>query len=125
MLAFSRKIFAVAVAAVLGAGAPAAFAADIAPGGNLRTAIAALKPGEELRLAGGTYTVDSGFRVTVNGTAQQPIVMRSKDGERAVIQQTNAGQNVFEISGSSNFVVRNIEFTGGSHGIRLDRKSVV
>lgn len=125
MLAFSRKIFAVAVAAVLGAGAPAAFAADIAPGGNLRTAIAALKPGEELRLAGGTYTVDSGFRVTVNGTAQQPIVMRSKDGERAVIQQTNAGQNVFEISGSSNFVVRNIEFTGGSHGIRLMSSSFI
>lgn len=125
MLAFSRRIFAVAVVAVLGAGAPAAFAADIAPGGNLRSAIAALKPGEELRLAGGTYTVDSGFRVTVNGTAQQPIVMRSKDGERAVIQQTNAGQNVFEISGSSNFVVRNIEFTGGSHGIRLMSSSFI
>lgn len=125
MLAFSRRIFAVAVAAVLSAGAPAAFAADIAPGGNLRSAIAALKPGEELRLAGGTYTMDSGFRVTVNGTAQQPIVMRSKDGERAVIQQTNAGQNVFEISGSSNFVVRNIEFTGGSHGIRLMSSSFI
>lgn len=125
MLAFSRRIFAVAVAAVLSAGAPAAFAADIAPGGNLRSAIAALKPGEELRLAGGTYTVDSGFRVTVNGTAQQSIVMRSKDGERAVIQQTNAGQNVFEISGSSNFVVRNIEFTGGSHGIRLMSSSFI
>ena len=79
-----RRFFAVAVAAVLIAGAPAAFAVDIAPGGNLRSAIAALKPGEELRLAGGTYTVDSGFRVTVNGTAQQPIVMRSKDGERAI-----------------------------------------
>jgi hypothetical protein len=125
MFAFSRRIFAVAVAVVLGAGAPAAFAADIAPGGNLRAAIAALKPGEELRLAGGTYTMDSGFRVTVNGTAQQPIVMRSKDGERALIQQTNAGQNVFEISGSSNFVVRNIEFTGGSHGIRLMSSSFI
>ena len=119
MLVFSRRFFAAAAAAVLLTGPTAAFAVDIAPGGNLRTAIAALKPGEELRLAGGTYTVDSGFRVTVNGTAQQPIVMRSKDGERAIIQQTNSGQNVFEISGSKYFVVRNIEFTGGSHGIRL------
>jgi hypothetical protein len=115
MLVFSRRFFAAAAAAVLLTGPTAAFAVDIAPGGNLRTAIAALKPGEELRLAGGTYTVDSGFRVTVNGTAQQPIVMRSKDGERAIIQQTNSGQNVFEISGSKYFVVRNIEFTGGSH----------
>jgi hypothetical protein len=120
-----RRILAVAVAAVLIAAAPAAFAVDIAPGGNLRTAIAALKPGEELRLAGGTYTVDSGFRVTVNGTAQQPIVMRSRDGERALIRQTNSGQNVFEISGSRYFVVRDIEFTGGSHGIRLMSSSFI
>jgi hypothetical protein len=125
MLALPRRIFAVAVAIVLIAGARAAFAVDIAPGGNLRAAIAALEPGEELRLAGGTYTVDSGFRVTVNGTAQQPIVMRAKDGERAVIQQTNSGQNVFEISGSSYFVVRNVEFTGGSHGIRLMSSSFI
>jgi parallel beta helix pectate lyase-like protein len=125
MLALQRRFFAVAAAAVLLASAPAAFAVDIAPGGNLRTAIAALKPGEELRLAGGTYTVDSGFRVTVNGTAQQPIVMRSKDGERAIIHQTNSGQNVFEISGSKYFVVRNIEFTGGSHGVRLMSSSFI
>jgi len=125
MLALQRRFFTVAAAAVLIASAPAAFAVDIAPGGNLRTAIAALKPGEELRLAGGTYTVDSGFRVTVNGTAQQPIVMRSKDGERAIIQQTNSGQNVFEISSSRYFVVRNIEFTGGSHGIRLMSSSFI
>ena len=125
MLALQRRFFAVAAAALLIASAPAAFAVDIAPGGNLRTAIAALKPGEELRLAGGTYTVDSGFRVTVNGTAQQPIVMRSKDGERAIIQQTNSGQNVFEISSSKYFVVRNIEFTGGSHGIRLMSSSFI
>ena len=125
MLALQRRFFAVAAAAVLIAGAPAAFAVDIAPGGNLRSAIAALKPGEELRLAGGTYTVDSGFRVTVNGTALQPIVMRSKDGERAIIQQTNSGQNVFEISASKYFVVRNIEFTGGSHGIRLMASSFI
>jgi hypothetical protein len=96
-----------------------AFAVDIAPGGDLRAAIAALGPGEELVLAGGTYTVSSGFRVTVVGTAAQPIVMRAKSGERAIINQTNSNQNVFEISGSRYFVVRGIEFTGGSHGVRL------
>ena len=125
MFAFQRRIFAVFTAALFICASPAAFAVDIAPGGNLRSAIAALQPGEELRLAGGTYTVDSGFRVTVNGTAQQPIVMRAKDGERAIIQQTNSGQNVFEISGSRYFVVRGIEFTGGSHGIRLMGSSFI
>ncbi len=96
-----------------------AFAVDIAPGGDLRAAIAALRPGEELVLAGGTYTVSSAFRVTVTGTEAQPIVMRARTGERALITQTNSNQNIIEISASRYFVVRGIEFTGGSHGIRL------
>jgi hypothetical protein len=96
-----------------------AVAVDISPGGDLRAAIAALKPGEELVLAGGTYTVSSGFRVTAVGTEAQPIVMRAKTGERPLIRQTNAAQNIMEISTSRYFVVRGIEFTGGSHGVRL------
>lgn len=94
-------------------------AADLAPGGDLRAAIAALRPGEELLLAGGTYTLTSGFRVTVNGTPQQPIVMRAKDAERPLIRQTSSAHNILEISSSSHFVVRGIAFSGGSHGIRL------
>jgi hypothetical protein len=96
-----------------------ALAVDISPGGDLRAAIAALRPGEELVLAGGVYTVSSGFNVTVVGSETQPIVMRAKTGERARIHQANAAQNIIEISGSRYFVVRGIEFTGGSHGIRL------
>ena len=122
---FHRTLAAIGAAAVLLAAAPLALAVDIAPGGDLRAAIAALKPGEELRLAGGTYTVSSGFRVTVNGTAQQPIVMRSRDGERALIRQTNGNENIIEISNSSYFVVRDIEFTGGSHGVRLMSSSFI
>jgi hypothetical protein len=97
-----------------------ALAIDVTPADDLRAAIAALRPGEELVLSGGTYTFSTGFRVTVVGTEAQPIVMRSKTGERARIHQTNGAQhNVIEISGSRHFVVRGIEFTGGSHGIRL------
>ena len=99
--------------------APPALAVDITPSGDLRAAIAALRPGEELVLAGGTYALSSGFRVTVAGTQAQPIVMRAKTGERAIINQTSGAQNVIEISASRYFVVRGIEFTGGSHGIRL------
>ena len=57
-----------------------AFAVDITPSGDLRAAIAALKPGEELVLAGGSYNLNSRFGVTVVGTEAQPIVMRAKDG---------------------------------------------
>jgi hypothetical protein len=123
--AHRRSLAAGLVALLLDASAQSAFAVDITPSGDLRAAIAALKPGEELRLGGGTYTVSSGFRITVNGTATQPIVMRPRDGEHALIRQTNAAQNILEISDSRYFVVRGIEFTGGSHGIRLMSSSFV
>ncbi len=106
-------------------GGQAAVAAEIAPGGDLRAAIAALRPGDTLELAGGTYPLSSGFRVTVNGTAQAPITIRAKPGQRPVIQQSNPGHNVIEVSGSSHVVFSGIGFTGGSHGVRLMSSSHV
>jgi Right handed beta helix region len=94
-------------------------AVDITPSGDLRAAIAALRPGDELVLGGGTYTVSSGFNITVVGTEAQPIVMRARSGEKALIRQTNSAQNIIEIANSRYFTVRGIEFSGGSHGVRL------
>jgi hypothetical protein len=94
-------------------------AVEIGPGDDLRAAIAALGPGGELVLRGGTYAFSTGFRITVNGTAAAPAVIRAKAGERPLIQQSNGGQNIIEISGSSHLIVRGIAFTGGSHGVRL------
>jgi hypothetical protein len=45
-----------------------AYAIDITPAGDLRAAIAALRPGDELVLGGGTYNMSSAFRITVVGT---------------------------------------------------------
>jgi hypothetical protein len=99
--------------------APPAWPAELSPGDDVRAAIRALKPGDELLLRGGTYTFDSAFRITVNGTAAQPVVIRAKGAQAPVIHQTNPGRNVLEIYGSSHLVVRGIAFRGGSHGIRL------
>jgi hypothetical protein len=96
-----------------------ASAIDITPSGNLRTAIAALKPGEELVLAGGTYTMSSAFFVTVVGTQQQPITIRAKAGEKPRIHMSTSAQNIVDVQSSRYLVIRGIEFTGGSHGIRL------
>jgi parallel beta-helix repeat protein len=91
---------------------------EIGPGADVRGAIAALRPGDELVLRGGTYSFSSRFAVTAVGTASQPITIRGKTGEVAVI--TNApNQNVMEIDGSQHLVIRNLTITGGSHGIRL------
>ena len=94
-------------------------AAEIGPADDLELAVAALSPGEELVLRGGTYFFDENVTLTANGTAAQPIVVRAKSGEQPVIEQATANHNVVEINGSSHVVFRGIEFTGGSHGIRL------
>lgn len=96
-----------------------ASAVEIGPGDDLETAVAALTPGEELILRGGTYLFDGNVTLRANGTASQPIIIRAKSGDQPVIQQATANNNVVEINGSSHLVVRGIEFTGGSHGIRL------
>ena len=106
---------------VMGAalGSYAAYAAEIGPGEDLEAAVAALSPGEELVLRGGTYFFDENVTLTANGTASQPVVVRAKDGEQPVIEQATTNHNVVEINGSSYLEVRGITFTRGSHGIRL------
>lgn len=96
-----------------------ASAIDITPSGDLRAAIAALNPGDELVLAGGMYTMSSRFGVTVVGTQQQPITIRAKTGEKPRIHMNTNAQNIIEVQGSRYVTFRGIEFTGGSHGIRL------
>lgn len=96
-----------------------ASAIDITPSGDLRAAIAALKPGDELVLGGGTYTFSSRFGVTIVGTQQQPITIRAKTGEKPRIHMNTNAQNIIEVQGSRYVTFRGIEFTGGSHGIRL------
>jgi hypothetical protein len=117
-----RRILAIGCAFGVQSGA---FALEIGPGDDVRAAIAALVPGDVLDLRGGTYTLSSSFRIGPVGTSSSPIVVRSKPGERAYIHQSNAGQNVIEISNARHFVLRDVEFSGGSHGIRLMSSSDV
>lgn len=99
---------------------------EIGPGADVLAAIATLKPGDELVLRGGTYTFNTRFGVTVVGTQAQPITIRGKDGETAVIQQNDAiNQNVVEIQNSQYLVVSNLHFHGGSQGIRLMTSSFI
>jgi hypothetical protein len=92
---------------------------EITPANDLRASIAALRPGDELVLRGGTYALSSRFAVTVVGTAALPITIRGKTGETAVIHMTTTSQNVMEVDGSQHLVLRDLAITGGSHGVRL------
>lgn len=96
-----------------------ASAAEIGPGDDIEAAVAALSPGDELVLGGGTYLFDENITLRANGTPSEPILIRARDGEQPVLTQATNRQNIVEINGSSHLILRGIEFTGGSHGIRL------
>ena len=111
-----RRIFPFVCAILL---AVPCHAAEVAPGDDLQSTINALQPGDELILRGGSYRFNSGFRITVNGASDAPIMIRAADGETPVIFQESASHNVIEVFGSSYVTLEGIEFTGGSHGVRL------
>lgn len=94
-------------------------AIEIGPGDDFEAAAAALEPGDELVLRGGVYTFDENITVSVNGTANLPIIIRSRDGEEAILEQATANNNVLEINGSTFLELRRLTVRGGSHGIRL------
>jgi hypothetical protein len=92
---------------------------EIGPSANLAMELAALNPGDELMLQGGTYTLGtSQLAISRSGTAAMPIIIRGKTGERAHITRPNQNQNIADISGRY-LVFRDLEFSGGSAGLRF------
>jgi hypothetical protein len=92
---------------------------EVTPADNLRAAIGGLQQGDELVLGGGQYNFDSRLSITVAGSQTQPIVVRARDGERALISMSVGSQNILDVQDSSYLELRGLAFTGGSHGIRL------
>lgn len=93
--------------------------------GDLIAAVAALQPGDELVLAGGTYELQSKFTISVEGSETEPIVIRAADGEAPVITRPDAGQNTVNIEFSEYLELRGLEIFGGSHGIRIRESSFI
>ncbi|MFH1719723.1 MAG: right-handed parallel beta-helix repeat-containing protein [Planctomycetota bacterium] len=83
-----------------------------------------LKPGDELILHGGVYSQNGRRTVTVNGTAEKPIVIRSANGE--IVLMTRPADNMdrynnIEFTDCSYLTIRGIGFKGGSSGVRFIR----
>ena len=97
-------------------------------GAALVKTVAALKPGDKLELASGTYSVDRMWDIGVSGTAVAPIwIVAAKDAQ-VIITRPDDKQNVINIGQSSPvsyLCLRGVEITGGSHGVRLGRCSQV
>ena len=90
-----------------------------APGDDIESMVNSLGPGDELVLAGGLYEIYDRFSLSVQGTVDAPVIMRSADGEVAHIHRPNAYENLIDIEGSQHLVLSGIEFSGGSAGLRF------
>jgi hypothetical protein len=99
--------------------AAAAETYEVSPGEDVEAAIAMLAPGDELIVHGGTYTLTERFGIDVQGTAELPIVVRAADGEVPVLHRPAADQNVIDVDFAEHLVLRGLEISGGSHGLRL------
>lgn len=83
-----------------------------------------LTPGDELILHGGTYSQAGRRALTIQGTADQPIIIRAADEEEPVLtrpaEDINKRNNV-EFVDCCYVVVRGLRFEGGNSGVRFIR----
>ncbi|MFK7930607.1 MAG: right-handed parallel beta-helix repeat-containing protein, partial [Myxococcota bacterium] len=94
-------------------------------GAALKAAVQQLQRGDQLVVAGGTYSVASLFAVSLTGTANAPIRIEAAPGETPRLTRPDASQNVINLgppnSGPARFLLlRGFEITGGSVGIRVE-----
>jgi parallel beta-helix repeat protein len=82
-----------------------------------------LKPGDEVILSAGTYSDPRRLSLSHRGTAEHPIVIRAADVARVVITRPDSEANVVNIEGAQYLVLRDLEITGGSSGIRINQSS--
>lgn len=94
----------------------------VGDGDTLVKAVAALQPGDQLLLAAGTYKVERFWDIGISGTAEAPVWITAQPGAKVVFTRSDAKQNVLNLGQSTpvhHLVLRGMEITGGSHGLRL------
>jgi hypothetical protein len=95
---------------------------------TLATAVSALKPGDQLVIAAGTYSVERMWDIGVSGTAEAPIWIVAEQGAQVILTRPDDKQNVLNIGQGTpvhHLYLRGVEITGGSHGLRLGQCSEV
>ena len=97
-------------------------------GAALVKAVEALQPGDKLELAAGTYSIQRMWDIQVSGMADAPIWITAAKDAQVVITRPDDQQNVLNVGQGvpvKFLCLRGIEFTGGSHGVRLGQCSDV
>ena len=92
-------------------------------GAALRSVLTTLPAGSRVVIHAGTYSVDSYFVITAQGTASQPVVIEGAPGQKVSITRKDALQNVINLDNSQYLLIRNLDVYGGSTGLKLQTVS--
>ncbi len=83
-----------------------------------------LRPGDELILHGGTYSQAGRRALRIQGTADQPIIIRAATEEEPLLTrpaEDGNRRNNIEFVDCCHVVIRGLRFKGGSSGVRFIR----
>jgi len=99
-------------------------------GARLASTVNSLRAGDRLFVGEGIWTFGPAFEVSLQGTADAPIWIEARAGQRVVITRADARQNLINVGspskGPSRFLcLRGLELRGGSAGLRLHQCSDV
>ncbi len=95
-----------------------------ANGERLYEAMSALRPGDTLVVAGGTWSIARRTNLVLVGTAEAPIRIVAAKGETPVLTRPDAAQNVLNLGEDDRVrteyvLFAGLEFTGGSSLLRI------
>lgn len=102
-----------------------AITTEIGPSDNIIISVNAMQPGDILELTNGDYILGSRFGVNLDCSAALPCIIRAKAGHFPHVQRPNASQNIMDIENSNYVTFQNIEFSGGSRGIRIRESTFI
>lgn len=91
-------------------------------GEALTKAVSELKPGDQLELAEGVYSISRLWDIGCSGTEKAPIRIVAAKGAKVVITRPDAKQNVINLGQAKPvqyLCIAGLEITGGSHGLRI------
>jgi len=92
-------------------------------GAALRSVLTTLPAGSRVVIHAGTYSVDSYFVITAQGTASQPVVIEGAPGQKVSITRKDALQNAINVDNSQYLLMRNLDVSGGGTGLKLQTVS--
>lgn len=120
-MVLNRQLIFIFICGLIGTDAASSTVHELKPGGDWFGVLNGnhLKPGDQVVLTTGVYRDARRLVIGHRGTAERPIVIRAHESGGVVLRRPDARQNTINIVGAQYLVLRGLEITGGSTGIRL------